>query len=919
MKINNKKAQIVSSLLLSAILVLSSCNNAKITQILPKGNIDYSIKEGQDSINTAKNETAPSSRPKEDDNFYRPFYREMMYDNSGDAIRPSSLFTKRDLNFKYSDSVAVDYITSSVERISFLDHNSGFISFSHPPSDDYAKRANLPVSGVVGGTDIFSFNLTGSNEFVFDTLIGVGNGINTKFWDSHPFAVDTVIKGVKNTLLIWSSDRDTPYAKKITINKDSILIGNTDLFYAFARDNQWSAVKKFEAGINTNSNDETPSLSCLCYNPVLYFSSDRNANGRKMDYDLFSVSVNVDFASQTIAIASGASVESFAKNEDMKKDENENKEGFINSPFDDRFPFIPYPVYTTTQNPIQRYIYLSSNRFNTPLTIGKDSVIKSKGGYDLYKFKLPNTEKFACAPKEIFVEKPNYKLYLICKVNQVTINYKGDTISKEENVPNVALVLNGNPFSSNKFIQVDTNKNYTIERIVKNEKCESVYCSKIEITTPRYLPKTDTIYTTIDCITQEIPERFSNAKSISRGLAMYVTGYWWPLTSENFRVFKDKGKSDALKTSQFIDDQDYEYYDEVAKRNDAYLDSLYSQIETIVSSIDDCFDNQRIIITTHGFTDPCRLRATANDEFTKYSSDPTFTYNNMIIPEGMDMKNPKIKTVSGSEYQLTKPSENGNAMLSLLRSYYTKETIVKGFKAKYANNPDLVKRFDDLVQYKMDFFGVYGKFDDKGNFISNCPQLDRNIVGGDLPNKPSKPEECNIPHSRRVMVYVDVVSKEAYNNGFSRNECGDLNFAASKERKEIKKKAEAAIKQEKAIVEVKVPETKKENLAEKFADLEPAVKEKKEQSSCPGICYWVEYVSSPSEENVDFALNVLKLIGIEDAKKEQTEYGYVLISEYNPDKKFIEQKIADFNQIASSKLGMVFKDIKVKAKMRSTK
>ena len=175
--------------------------------------------------------------------------------------------------------------------MSFLGNKSCFISLSHVPDNTYTTREGLPVIGItgdpIGGTDILEYNVNGDGKFhVLDS------NINSVYWDSHPFAIDTMIHDTTYTLLLWSSDRDTPFQTRINLSgKKNYTKGNTALYYSFRKkaknDNTdiWQPAQKLAGSINlTTSSSGTPFIYCFCYNPNLFFSSNRN-NSDSSDFE----------------------------------------------------------------------------------------------------------------------------------------------------------------------------------------------------------------------------------------------------------------------------------------------------------------------------------------------------------------------------------------------------------------------------------------------------------------------------------------------------------------------------------------------------------------------------------------------------------------------------------------------------------
>lgn len=903
--------------LFSIVLLVSSCGDKQnIIRLLPSNNlnsVDSTIK-----VNTAKDEVAPITRPGAIPNYASPYTREMKLQKVevNEIISASSL-TKVDFNLKNSDAQAYNYLSQNVESLTFIDKENGFVAFSHPPTEEYAKYAHLPLKGIKGGTDIFEFN---SKDNVKMELTGL-DSINTEFWESHPFAADTIMKDKfgktkKVTILLWASDRDFPFLKKVTLKKDTVKIGGTDIFYAFKEDGKdWTSPRKLEFGISTKENNEySPFVYCLCgESQTLFFSSDRDKTYSN-DFDIYYTRIKINFEKKIIE--QDGQVTAFAKADQARANgKKEEVKAEINSSSDDRFPYVPYPY--TKEN--AQYLYLTSNRNAVPFTWNQDTNLVNVGGYDLYRFPL-DSNIFDCTPRKDSIPPPP-KLFVKIKINEYDVTTAGDTIVRNLDVVsnyNFATIekdsigekeLSRTINQTNQVYEIKTGANYLATRENKTLSCETMNVMPISFSTPRYIEQNDTITGEINCYFSKKDPTFAE-NSTSKGIAMFVTGYWWPITSDNLEVFKEKGKTSALKSSNFIDFEDYEFYGAVATKNDEWFENYYTSIEEMLGKIDPCFNQQQIVINVHGFTDPCRLRQTANNEFTKFSSDGEITFNDVVIPAGTDMKNPSLKTTSGQDWKLPVPSQNGNAMLALLRAYYTKETIDKGIRKRLANNKELLNRYEKSVNYQMDFFGIYDNDD--------CPSIAKNIVSMDFPNKPANPEACNLPYSRRVMIYTDLVPALPNNVKLKHERCGDKYFEStmlvgnnektirdnrisdvakrvitnSTGKENIEKDNEALISYygtkngiptPKLMADLKagkkstpVVAKKAEVKQEEETNLVPTVKKEIQIKfddygmGCPGPCYWIEFGAFDTEDEFAFAQALIQSFGYKDCRRDPT-------------------------------------------------
>ncbi|MFA6571928.1 MAG: hypothetical protein WCT77_11910, partial [Bacteroidota bacterium] len=372
---------------------------------------------------------------------------------------------------------------------------------------------------------------------------------------------------------------------------------------------------------------------------------------------------------------------------------------------------------------------------------------------------------------------PPPKLFLLVHVHRTIINAEGDTVGNETDFPGASYLFNSETKPANQRFEIYLNSSYTIRGIIPAEDCYQGDCQTIEFRSPSRITKDSTIELTINCIARKRPATY-NKFSYSQGIAFFITGYWWPTTSDNLSTFWTRWNGKNLASSKFIDPEDYksdggEYYNDVAKMNDAFMDELYERIDSVLAVMDDCYGNQKLIITTHGYTDPCPLRrvmdekGTLTEDYTVYSCDDTIAFNDVLIPPNTKMKNPNLLYKSGKPFRPPLGVQQGNYILAMLRAYYTGKTIEDGFKKKFSNKSKDIDKFDKFVEFKYDAFGIY-------NERPPCPNIDKKIIGVNLMNKrypPDNVEPCNLPHSRRVMIYIDIVNNEVINT-YKVDECG---------------------------------------------------------------------------------------------------------------------------------------------------
>lgn len=394
-----------------SLLIFNACKNPEV--ILPEGSVE--------TLNSVNDEFAPVQKPEPLEGCgicRREFYSPKQ--NNTDGISPSSAY----LNEMLSET-----ILEKADCITYLDNKSGFFSISHPGSEE-ENLMHFPLNYGLGGTDLFGFDYV-NGKYMFTTL----DPLNSFTWDSHPFAI---MDDKCNVLLIWSSDRKDPdgFSNPYKSMDNSKHRGNTDIYYAFRVNNEWTKPKNFNligTGINTEHNEETPYLYCACYRPVLIFTSDREGS-----YDLYKVRLWVDIENQTIAKA--GNVEPFPKGNNT-----------INTEAKEFFPYIPYPISEEARD---NYVYFSSDRYRFKVPKNgdnKDTLIKNVGGFDIYRF--PLTDDMKCTPPKLF-----YQVVVLDPTNP----------GREIKQPLIRLTEAGNPTpmeerQNNTTFRIFPGKNYTIE------------------------------------------------------------------------------------------------------------------------------------------------------------------------------------------------------------------------------------------------------------------------------------------------------------------------------------------------------------------------------------------------------------------------------------------------------------------------
>ncbi len=950
-------------LLLAAFLLLAACTSEKnIHKTLPEGN--YNLIYPESKMNDSLNQISLVAIPDVFGNSAVSYDREV--ENSENRSRKlinSKDFIESIIEPNDENKEVIEALTKNLEQVTLITDSSGYVSFSHPITETFAKHKELNISGNVGGTDIFEFNKV-KGKYQFEAL---PEPINSIFWDSHPCIVrDTIRNNRIISLLVWASDRTSPFVRNQNGNLSTSSATDINLYYCFLDNNR---ILKFDTltKINSKADEISPFVYCLCSKPKLLFASNRTSEtnfDKKDNFDLYYSEIRVNFRELKLEIQHLPKLLSEFENS------LDDVTSINTSIFDEVFPYIPNPISIGSG---REYIYFSSDRFNMPWsrkrhsfsnarderqcpceTSVSDSLIQNEGGYDFYFFEVPQTIKCIPPPKPV--------LYISANVNLISLTAGNDTIdienlrqqdititkiskniasefqeltvrksiienslrkldsddkknklaikeySEELNSINQKKldILEKIPASnilyakSDEYYKADENSAYLFSFEKKSDDCEQINSGEVVLITPENIYKDEMLSVTLNCLSKpKIPKQIKF--EYSTGLAFFVTGYWWPTTNENISILKKRINNGCLENSRFIDLNDYDYAS-VAELNSNFLNNeFYPKIDSVLNLLNKCYQNQILRIVIYGLTDPCRLRATPNEEQTLYTCDSDIVYyenssdKKTIIKQGTMMKQPNLIDEAGKPFPMAYGVQQGNYLLSMLRSYYTMETIDEGLK-KYS------EAYRDLRNTKE----IYDVFELKAIGIDSinsiCPVVLRNFVTNEkFKNAPLVPEGCdNQPFSRRVMIYADVINTEDIKNGFTVSPCGDR-FKKSR------------IKQEEEIPLPPVPV--------EVVDLDIQFKESEEDNEmgCPGPpCYfWIEFAAVESEEEARFVENVLQLVGIDDYFIDRSRKTFIrIVSHKDEDKTLVEKKLLEYQELLKNKLNPLLDNIILKMSIK---
>ncbi|MBI5323840.1 MAG: PD40 domain-containing protein [Ignavibacteriae bacterium] len=628
--------------------------------------------------------------------------------------------------------------------------------------------------------------------------------------------------------------------------------GGLDIWYSVMDlTGTWSKPKPVP-NINTPGNDGSPHCGA---DGKFYFSSDwnyeKNEKGNtgkdiyRADYqDENGIPMPVNPVNFDEAMKKDAEIYGIEIPENIQ----------FNSENDDEFPFI---------SPDRKFIFITSNR--------KAEI----GRRNLYAFALPKSKikLLVNVTEQIFDANGNLVVPPTIKI--------GLPLSLVDSVSGVTQEIS----SGNKY-EIDADRTYLV-RFTKfvEEEC---YQNKIE--GPQELKVFsrkpfgfDTLYIRDALISRkkvEIPPIIFHSTDT---LPYFITGYWYPITTENMAEYRLREQNGFFDNTGFVDSTGHDY-EILSKKIDIIFDEqIYKPLEKLLPSFQEfCRDTLILKITIHGYTDPRGLSSgeehpyRQKSKFKRNYPDDTVTIgvdergSPVTIPTGQDMwkqgwpKDPG--NADGLWIKLPDEGENGNVLLSKLRSYFTFVTFDKVMQ----------KRSPIYAQMKNNNRVV---LDAEGFGVDKAGLKERNLRDD--------------PMSRRIEIYIDILRPEelAYHKRMMGGSLSGINKGAKpevKNKEEVKteemsdetKEAKVENKEIKKEETVKPVETKNEMITStKEVDKTPAklmepVKQQETQSTIQ--CYMIHYNTYDNEVDAQNALNILKSGGLLETQITSyfDEFGY---------------------------------------------
>jgi hypothetical protein len=392
-----------------------------------------------------------------------------------------------------------------------------------------------------------------------------------------------------------------------------------------------------------------------------------------------------------------------------------------NSDKDDEFPYI-------TDD--RKYIFLTSNRSEGP------------DKRNLFAYSLPKS-----------------RIRLQVNISEKILDANGIVIKESTDKKGLALTLvdkeskNTKEITSGSPYEVDADKEFQIQfsKFVEEE----CYSNKIEgpsdLTIKTFRPfGKDTLYIENVLITRqkvEIPPIVFNSTDT---LPYFITGYWYPNTSENVAEFREREANGFFNKTGFVDSTGYRYDDITARIDQSFSSKIYQPLEEILPAFQDfCRDTLYLKITIHGYTDPRGLSGGEEHPYRPQSKNQR-SYPDETISIGLDERGQEVTIPSGINMwnfnwpldpnnkegrwiKLSNDGEKGNILLSKLRAYFTFVTFDKAMSKR---SP------------------IYENIKNNGRII-----VDAEGCGIDKEGFKSRNLRDD-PQSRRIEIYLDILRPE---------------------------------------------------------------------------------------------------------------------------------------------------------------
>jgi hypothetical protein len=384
----------------------------------------------------------------------------------------------------------------------------------------------------------------------------------------------------------------------------------------------------------------------------------------------------------------------------------------VNTTANEIFPFIDETQYG-------RSLYYASDRSG------------GYGGYDIYGCALPSP----CVKI-----RPEVYCYEGGDVPVENITVQGRTLAAQP----LQVTINGvtREAMSGEEISVRVGDEVTVARGNLTEHCLTVTCWP---TTLRVPFSNEVIPVQVRCDCNRTPDE-TVVISDASGVPYFITGYWWPNTKRNFKEFQDKYFGGRLRSSRFIDRNDYDYACASSHIDGFFEREVYKKMDRAIEKMTPCSGELTLLVTVIGYTDACGL--SQGD----YSADGEVRMKDVTIGEGTNMWSRSLPLGTGQGSMVLRDGgQRGNVILSMLRAYFTMKTIDREMAGRSPLYRDLLAQ--KRIVYDFDGFGIY----DKNAWRSNPPTSGETLSTGCRKTGRAASLGCNDPEGRRIEIYMTLV------------------------------------------------------------------------------------------------------------------------------------------------------------------
>lgn len=701
--------------------------------------------------------------------------------------------------------------------VAFLD-GSMIIAAESPLGSNIPAEAN----GTSFNLDLWELRDVGGK---YDNPVIISD-LNSPYWESQPCV------SPDGKMLLFVSNRPRP--------DENAGPGDKNIWYSVKKAGKWAEPKMLNT-VNTKGDDISPHWGV---DGKFYFATNWSYVNDAPSAANFDIFVCESFKDSEYGIipSDPMNINSLSRKSACGPQSQIN----VNTSANEMFPFI---------TPDKKAIYWSSDK---------------NGGYG-------KLDIFACGL-------PDPCIKLIASVRRRLLdNVNGKLVIVEDYkiIPDFKLKLSG---AVNKTITtemeevLEPGKTYQLSMDVITENCFDCSCKPLNYNIETSINDT-IIRLTFDC---DCIRRKRQEVTLAGGhVPFFITGYWWPSTSENIAEFKNRRGKGGFDTT-FIDSRDYDYFNPSTgtAMDNFFEEKIYKKLEKIADELSNCGGDDILNISVRGYTDECRLMPG------KYTVDETINVGDVIIPQGWEMRNTWAQTTTGKKINLPDGGQQGNIMLSKLRAYYTYKTIDNAMKKRSSS----YKTLADKGQVKFDYEG-YGIYDKN----QPCKNDTFETAGANLTKDPAFIEKCNDPLSRRISMFFELIPK-SHEPYYKLTRCGDAE--------------QSYLRFLKGVQEPLPDETEQSDETSKSKKPEDGG-----SAGCTGPnCYQISYGIVGSLEEFDSIHEFLSKLNIE-VMPEKMEDGRVRIISERLTEENAKQQLAKYSQTIENFVLSIVKKIEFKAEI----